>query len=250
MKTPHPRWFENIYNRPVYLRLYEEIERGTAAAEACAAARLLDLQAGERVLDLACGYGRHVAELERLGFRAFGVDLSAFFLNRAAAYAAENRLSCRYVRAGFAALPFGPSFAAATSFFLSFGYLADQENALVLAQFAAVLRPTGRLLMDTWNAERVIAGLQPKIVEEREDAVITERSRYVAATRRVEWWSDARFRDGSRERWGQSVRAYTPAELRGLFHAAGFKRVRLFGDWDGSGFAADSPRLLLLGRLD
>lgn len=200
------------------------------------------MRAGERVLDLACGYGRHVAELERLGVRAFGIDLSDFLLRRGLEYGLVGRL----VRADLRALPFHAVFDAAASFFLSFGYLADQENARILAGFAAALRPGGRLLIDTWNAARTIAELQPEMVEEREDAIITERSRYNSRTRRVEWTTEVRFRGGDSASWSQSVRAYAPAELDTLLRAAGFTAIRMLGDWDGRPFWEGAPRLVVL----
>ncbi|MGH2524651.1 MAG: class I SAM-dependent methyltransferase, partial [Anaerolineales bacterium] len=116
-------WYRAVFNQPAYLHLYEQMDRRTAPAEATGAAKLLRLRPGERVLDLACGYGRHVAELERQGFRAFGVDLADGLLRRAAEHAAHHALAMRYARADLRALPFGPVFDAAASFFLSFGYL-------------------------------------------------------------------------------------------------------------------------------
>jgi SAM-dependent methyltransferase len=189
-----------------------------------------------------------VAEFHRMGIPAVGVDLSELLLQRAAGYAAEHGLPAAYVRGDLRALPFAGCFDAAANFFLSFGYLSDEENAASLAQIAQALRPGGRFLLDTWNAPQVIAAIQPKVVEEREDAVIIERSRYRPETRRVEWSNEVRFRDGERQRWWQSIRAYAPEELPPLFRAAGFERVELFGDWEGRGFAADSPRVLAVGR--
>lgn len=242
-------WYRDIYSRPVYLRLYEPVDRPNAPAEARAAARLLNLRPGERVLDVACGFGRHVAELDRLGFITTGLDLSELLLARAGSYASEHRLPARYVRADIRALPFRRSFDAAVNFFLSFGYLSDDENQATLTEIATALRPGGRFLLDTWNAAQVIAALQPRVVEEREDVTVVEKSRYVAATRRIEWHDEARFRDGSREKWSQSIRAYLPAEWSEILGRAGFTGIEMFGDWDGSAFNDKSPRLILLAGL-
>jgi len=238
-------WYKETFTRSGYLRLYEDVERRAAPAEVQGAARLLNLQPGERVLDLACGYGRHLVELERLGIHGAGVDLSDMLLAHARQYARRDGLPLRYVRADLRALPFCGSFDAAINFFLSFGYLSDDEDALVLRECLQVLRPGGRFLLDSWNAQRVIDGLRPKVVEEREEAVITERSWYDPSSRRIEWASRAAFHDGTTEKWECSVRAYTPRELRRLVAAVGFREVELFGDWAGAPFRPDSPRLLL-----
>ncbi len=224
------------------------MDRETAGREARSAVRLLGIRPPASVLDVACGFGRHVAELDRLGFRAAGFDLSELLLKRAVEYARHDSLPANYICSDFRALPFHRCFDAAVNFFLSFGYLSDSDNLAALKQVAGALRPGAPFLLDTWNAGQVIAALQPRIVEEREDVVIVERSRYVPASRRIEWSNEARFRTGEREKWRQSIRAYTPAEWRELFHAAGFVRPRLLGDWDGAPFGPASPRLILLAR--
>ena len=248
MKPAGAPWFTDLYNRPAYLRLYEAMDRNLAPGEAAAAVRFLGLRPGARVLDLACGFGRHVVELQRLGYRAVGVDLAKMMVERAATFAQQNRLPPHYVRADFRALPFHGTFDAATSFFVSFGFLGDSENLLVMREFTRVLRPGGRLFMDTWNAPRTIAELQPRITERRADAVVIERSRFNAETRRVEWWNSVRFHDGSREKWSQSVRLYSAGELRALMRRAGFRSVQVFGDWDGSKWTRKSPRVILVAK--
>ncbi len=223
-------------------------DRAAAKAEAQAAVRLLRLRRGARVLDVACGYGRHVAELQRLGLRAAGVDLSGPMLASARQYAARHRLAASYARADFRALPFRRAFAAAFNFFLSFGYLDDRQNALVLAELADILKPGGRLLMDAWNPERVLPELRPKFIERRADAVIIERTRYREDTRRVEWQTSVRLRDGRHARWTQSVRLYGADELAAMLRTAGFQKLRRLGDWDGRPFRAGSPRLILVAE--
>lgn len=244
----NPEWYKQTFNRPGYLRLYESIERAAAVGEATAAASLLQLKPGARVLDLACGYGRHVVELTQLGMQAFGADLSELFLGRASAYSLEQHLPLRYVRADLRALPFHDCFDAAISFFLSFGYLDEAANAAVMREFAKVLRPGGRLLIDTWNAAEVIAHLRPKVVERRDDAVVTERSRYLEGSKRLEWSVSVRFRDDSREEWEHSVRAYSAKELRAMLRAAGFRQIVALGDWNRARFTSGSPRLVMMAE--
>ncbi len=244
----NPEWYKQTFNRPAYLRLYEMIERAAAVSEAAAAVSLLQLRRGARVLDLACGYGRHVVELQRLGVRAFGVDLSELFLAHAAHSAIERQLPRCYVRSNLRSLPFYECFDAAFNFFLSFGYLDDEGNLQVLRECLKALRPGGRLLLDTWNVAEVIAHLRPKVVERRDDGVITERSRWVEASGRLEWSVSVRFRDGSRDKWEHSVRAYPPRELRAMLRKAGFHDIKMLGDWNGSEFTRQSPRLIVVAE--
>ena len=43
----------------------------------------LHLQGGERILDLACGFGRHCLELARRGFSVTGVDITPSYIRLA-----------------------------------------------------------------------------------------------------------------------------------------------------------------------
>src|ERR1044072_9608544 len=56
-------------------------------------------RAAERVLDLACGIGRHAMELRRRGFEVVGIDISAELLEIAERDAAEQGLEVAFVEA-------------------------------------------------------------------------------------------------------------------------------------------------------
>ena len=78
-------WFESFFGED-YLEIYRDVfpaER--TAAEVDGVVSLLGLGAGARVLDLACGHGRHAISLAKRGFDVTGYDLSEVFLERARA---------------------------------------------------------------------------------------------------------------------------------------------------------------------
>ena len=71
--------------------------------------KLLELEPGMEVLDLACGHGRLANRLAGRGVRVTGLDLSAFFLERARADAAARGVEVEYVEGDMRAIPWrGP----------------------------------------------------------------------------------------------------------------------------------------------
>lgn len=229
-------WYETAF-RKQYLDLYHHRNQEAAQDEAEFAARVLGLPDGARVLDVACGAGRHARVLQAIGQRVIGVDLSRDLL-------AEARdVAC--VRGDMRRLPFRGAFDAATSFFTSFGYFDDAGNRATMESVAAAIRPGGAFFLDFFNATTVAAQLVPESVEERD-------GRTYRIARRIE---DGRVvkdvvieEEGHTMSYRESVRLYHHHDLLGLLKAAGLHPLAAYGDYDGRDYATDAPRCILVAR--
>src|SRR5207249_2403414 len=89
-------WYhEGGFYGPDYMAMFAD-EAASGAAEAERALRLLALPMGSRVLDVACGYGRHAVNLAQRGLRVVGLDLNSYFLGVAAQRAADGNAAARF----------------------------------------------------------------------------------------------------------------------------------------------------------
>src|SRR5690606_34846729 len=78
-----------------------------------------ELKKGAKILDLACGKGRHSIQLNKLGFNVIGIDLSVNSIARAKKYENETlRFAVQDMREAIA----GEKFDAIFNLFTSFGY--------------------------------------------------------------------------------------------------------------------------------
>lgn len=234
-------WYERWFGED-YLALYPHRDERDAAAVIGLLERKLAGSPQERILDLACGSGRHTRPLRRLGWSA-GLDLSPVLLRLARANDAEGP----YVRADMRVLPFANgSFSLITNLFTSFGYFeSDEEHAVVLAEVHRVLRPGGRFVLDYLNPPNVRRTLVPLDKREVNGAVIEQRRSITAdgrfVVKKITSRSDGRS-------FVERVRLFEPDDLRAMLRGAGLTVAAEFGDYEGAPLSADSPRAILFSE--
>lgn len=247
-----PGWYRGFFDRE-WLEFRDETtpdERTQKEVDFVLEALALEPRA--RILDVACGHGRHSLELARRGFRVTGLDLSGPSVELAGAAAADEGLDAEFVVADMREIPFDGPFDAALNLFTAFGYLeSDDEDQRALDAIAGALRPGAALLMDTIDAVRLFAVFRDQSWSELGDGTVMLEQReydYLSGRNDVVW-TFVRT-DGSRSELRHSLRLYTPAELASMFRRAGLEVERAWGGWDGGDLAFETPgiRLLLLGR--
>lgn len=116
-------------------------------------AKILQPRGDERVLDLACGSGRHSLELRRRGHEVVGADISADLIEIARRDAAEAGLEVEFVEADLRELDFDAEFDLVLNLNDgAIGYLeSDEENLRSFEVISRALRPGGRNLVQLPN---------------------------------------------------------------------------------------------------
>ena len=249
MSTADPDWFEEFFDAE-YLRFaIDRFDDEATAEEVDCLVSALGLRDGSRVLDLACGHGRHSVELARRGCRVTGVDLSEPSLELAAARAAEAGVEVRFEHGDMRRIGFEGEFDAVVNMFTAFGYFAEEsDNRLVLERVAAALVPGGGFLMEVANPVAVFSRFEARGWHTLSDGtVMLEERRYDAARGRFETcWTFVR--GGERRERRFSHRAYTAPELTALTAAAGLRVAALWGGLDQSELEMASRRIVVLAR--
>jgi SAM-dependent methyltransferase len=243
-------WYEEggIYG-PDYLAIVRA-ESGSEAAEIERAVRLLGLDGTERVLDVACGYGRHALGLAGRGLRVVGLDLSAYLLGLARSGAAEQRVSARFVRGDMRLLPFHASFDAAMCLGGSFGQFAtEDEDLALLRETAQVLKPGGRFLLDVANRDGMLSRFVGKDWDRLDDGTVVLRERRWDSLRgRLDGTDIVVDPSGQRREYEHSMRLYGAPEISSLLRRAGFEVLGLYGSLAGAAVGWDSPRVNVVAQ--
>lgn len=216
----------------------------------------------ERILDAACGTGMHAIALAEHGYRVTGADLSVGMIERARANAAAaGQDDILFFAAGFGqmAQQVGSGYDAVLCLGSSLPHLLSQDDLeAALADFAAVLRPGGLLLIQNRNFDAVLAGrnrwMGPQA--DRDDG------REWLFVRFYDFNTDGTLtfnvvtlrRDGE-EVWMQAVEAtrlrpWLHSEMVEMVGLAGFNTIASYGDMAGKPFdPATSDNLILTATL-
>jgi SAM-dependent methyltransferase len=236
-----------------YLKIYRPTFTDEATAREVEFIRsCLELPDGARVLDLACGFGRHAIGMARLGYRVTGVDFNPRYLELAAEESAKAGVSVRWQAGDMRTLDHEREFDAAYSYFTSFGYFSDRENERVIVNVARALVPGGRFLLDMMNRDWLLTHPQQRTWHQRDDGALLmeeasldlERSRVISRQILIDPTGGAQVTKEF------DLRAYTCVEQTALFARHGLEVRQVWGGADRQPYTTESRRLILVAERD
>jgi len=238
-------WYTSAFG-PLYPILYAHRTVAAARPEAQFAIDQLAITPRDKVLDLCCGNGRHLAHILDRAPKAVGFDYSPHLLQLARA-TTQNR--ARFVRGDMRRLPFVAAFDVLLNFFTSFGYFQDEEDNRATARaLARALRPGGRFFIDFLNPAHLRATLNPETTRQEGDFHIVERRWIDEETQRINRTTQV-IRDGQIFfTYTASAEIYTPEDLSALLRACGFEIAAIYGNHDGQPIDDTQPRMIITGH--
>jgi SAM-dependent methyltransferase len=205
MVSTGSHWFEPVADHLGAAYLRYSFTKGTRQ-EVDHVVAVTGLAPGMRVLDVGCGPGRHAHELARRGIAVHGVDISARFVELAAASAPPG---ATFERLDARSLPFEAEFDVVICLCQgAFGLMtAGGEDELVIEGIARALRPGGRVVLSAFNAYFAVKYHEAATFD-ADTGVSHERT-------------EIRDEQGAVETVDLWTGCYTPRELRLLFDAHG-----------------------------
>jgi SAM-dependent methyltransferase len=239
-------WFEVWFDTSEYHLLYQHRDIAEAASFISHLMQSLDLQNDIKVLDLACGRGRHTVQLAAYGFDVHGLDYAPSNI----AYAKQQNMqdNIRYwlhdMRDPFPCRDLD----LILNLFTSFGYFEQsEEHESVLRNVFDALRTGGVFVLDYFNTASVLNDM----VHEEEriiDDYIFNISRQKVG-RRIQKKITVTYPDEQKRHFEEWVEAFSREDLIKLIETAGFTLEGLYGDYQLNPFDAQrSPRLILKVR--
>jgi SAM-dependent methyltransferase len=155
--TSSDNWFETWFASPYYAMLYAHRDDKEAELFIDNILKYLPLNPQAKILDIACGEGRHAAYIASKGYDVQGIDLSERSIGIAKTKEHQHlKFAVEDMRTVVKANHFDVVF----NCFTSFGYFDTQaENQLVANAFVAQLKEGAYLIFDFLNIHKTIKNL-------------------------------------------------------------------------------------------
>lgn len=208
---------------------------------------LLELPPGSKILDAPCGHGRIARRLAAAGMEVTGVDLTPAYLEQARVDPQMPANAVTYLEGDVRDLPVDGPFDAVVCWLNSFGYYDDADCHTVLREFHRVLRPGGKVAIDTMHHDGGVRHFVPApeavVVINGDDSMI-ELSTWDPVTGRMVIERTV-HRDGRVRHASYFVRLPTPPEWVVWLEAAGFDDVQ-FRAGAGGALQLDSWEMVVV----
>ena len=234
-------WYASWFDTPFYHILYKDRDHKEAETFMYNLTNYLNIPEGGKILDLACGKGRHAVYLNSIGYDVTGVDLSKNSIKFAKKFENETL----HFEVHDMCEPYKKKFDAVFNLFTSFGYFEnDDSNLKTIKAIKEDLNEVGFGVIDFMNSDHVTKNLileETKVIE----GIEFHLKRYV---KNGYIFKDISFNHGGEDYFYQErVRAFNLSDFETLFEKAGVYLLDIFGDYKLRKFdAMESSRLIMI----
>lgn len=234
-------WYQQWFNED-YLHLYHYRNESEAEAQVDFLFKKLSILKSDRVLDLACGAGRHSIALAKRGVSVLGIDSSSFLINEAKKLQ-ENHPSLRlkFQQGDMRDLSsFFHQFDDVISMFTSFGYFeSDKENEKVIRNVYGCLKSQGKFFLDYINPDALSLkknfGNEEKLMVRGEEVTIKHRKVDAFIIKDIHFPG---------RQYQEKVHLYDHFTLKSMLQRQGFRVENCWSNYDGKTWSPDGERQL------
>lgn len=235
-----------VHERDLYFHFYgEAIAPAKTKYECDFISQYCAFSGHERILDLACGHGRHSIEFAQRGFGVHGVDINEAFIHQARNEAAQKGLSIRFELDDLLRLEAQSSFDAVLLLFNSLGFFNREDSQRIFNIISAALTPGGRAFIDCKNRDHICKEIKPYSVTEKGNDLMIDRLSFDPITGTT---TNNRIyiKDSQRYEAPFTMYSYNYHDLACFAAAAGLKIIKTFGGWKGQPLDGDSRRIIIV----
>jgi SAM-dependent methyltransferase len=238
-------WFREWFDSSWYHKLYFERNELEAQQFLSRLINYLKCAEGSRMLDVACGKGRHSRYLASLGYDVTGIDLSPNSINYARQFETANLNFYEHdMRSPFWTNYFDYTF----NFFTSFGYFATfRENTKAIKMMVQSLKSSGTLVLDYLN------------VHYCEERLVRDEIKPVNGTNFeiVRWQDDTHFYkqitipEKHKQVFTEKICKFAISDFTEMLSFFNMQITDVFGDYELNRYdTRNTPRMIIIAKKD
>jgi SAM-dependent methyltransferase len=235
-------WFEKWFDSPYYHMLYKNRDKKEAKVFIDNLIAHLQIPIGSKLLDVACGKGRHSVYFNKKGLDVIGIDLS---INSIKDAKKDENSSLYFQEHDMRKVFRNNYFDIVTNLFTSIGYFEkDEDEQNTINSMALNLKQEGILIIDFMNIKKVIKNLVRYEVK-KIDGITFNISRSVINNYIIK---DIVFSDNTKHyKFKEKVKALTLTNFAKFIKNADLKIINIFGNYKLEDFdATNSERLIII----
>ena len=235
-------WFKTWFNTKYYHILYEDRNYDDAQFFIDNIINELQISRTDKILDVACGRGRHSIYLSKLKYNVTGIDLSTNNINYAKRAANNNQLDCNFFTHDMRN-EINYNFDLILNMFTSFGYFNERDNLKTISAFKKSLNPSGFLIIDFMNLGYVTRNLIKKEVILKKG--INFNIKRSISNKKVK--KEISFSiENKNYKYIESLSALTLSDFKTMFLKSGLKLIKTYGNYDLKPFNYETSKRLIM----
>lgn len=237
-------WFETWFDSPYYHILYKERDEAEAEKFLDNLITKIHLNQGDRILDVACGKGRHSLYLNKKGYDVTGYDLSEQSIKHNLSM--ENE-SLHFFLHDMRELFRTNYFDVVLNLFSSFGYFDKaHDNFRCLQSHYAALKKEGLFVLDYLNTNKIKNSVEQEF-EKQVDGITFHIKKRVKKNIVIK---EIKFEHNKMHfSFEEHVTLYDQKEFEQYFEQLGFTLIDTFGNYNLAPYhPEESDRMIFLAK--
>ena len=245
MSTPK-REINNVHSSELYLYFYEDSLRPAKTKRECDyIEQHCQLNGKEKILDLACGHGRHSIEFCKRNYKVEGIDINKDFINLAKDTSEEMGLDAQFFEADILDMEYKDNFDTVLFLFNSLGFFNRKDSTKIFKKINQSLVKGGRAFIDCKNRDHLIKEIKAYEVYEKGEDLMIDRLSFnpIQGTTTN---NRTYIKSGKRYESPFTMYSYNYSDIERFLEGTALKVLKVLGGWKNEQFDSDSKRIILI----
>ncbi len=230
----------------MYLHFYKDSLKPEKTKQQCNyIAEQCKLNGKEKILDLACGHGRHSIEFCKRNYKVEGIDINENFINLAKEKSQEKGLDAQFSKADILEIEYKNKFDVVLFLFNSLGFFDRKDAKKIFKKINRSLVKGGKAFIDCKNRDHIIKEIKPYEVYEKGKDLMIDRLSFnpIEGTTTN---NRTYIKDGKRYESPFTMYSYNYSDIERFLRGTDLKIKKVLGGWKNDKFGSDSRRIILI----